>query len=229
MRYHLKNRQFISYNRGMCMRSNKKEALIQFHRENILQTAERLFMEQSVEGTTMDDIAREAEYSKATLYVYFKNKEEIVNAIVLKSMEQLRDNIHQAIEQAADWTDGYYNLCQTLANFFSEDAMATEASVGEAGADPDSKDATQVEKDIFSVNEEINAELTAFLVDGIAKGYLREDIPIIQTMFMIWASITGIVKTAEQKQQYMEKYLELSKDDFLKDSFTMLLRSIKCG
>lgn len=228
MRYHLKNRQFISYNRGMCMRSNKKEALIQFHRENILQTAERLFMEQSVEGTTMDDIAREAEYSKATLYVYFKNKEEIVNAIVLKSMEQLRDNIHQAIEQATNWTDGYYNLCQTLANFFSEDAMASEASVGEAGADPDSKDATQVEKDIFSVNEEINAELTAFLVDGIAEGYLREDIPIIQTMFMIWASITGIVKTAEQKQQYMEKYLELSKDDFLKDSFTMLLRSIKC-
>lgn len=228
MRYHLKNRQFIYYNRGMCMRSNKKEALIQFHRENILQTAERLFMEQSVEGTTMDDIAREAEYSKATLYVYFKNKEEIVNAIVLKSMEQLRDNIHQAIEQATNWTDGYYNLCQTLANFFSEDAMASEASVGEAGADPDSKDATQVEKDIFSVNEEINAELTAFLVDGIAEGYLREDIPIIQTMFMIWASITGIVKTAEQKQQYMEKYLELSKDDFLKDSFTMLLRSIKC-
>ena len=57
---------------------SKKQALTEFHRGSILAAAERLFTEKGTEKTTMDDIAREAEYSKATLYVYFQSKEEII-------------------------------------------------------------------------------------------------------------------------------------------------------
>ena len=46
---------------------SKKQALTEFHRGSILAAAERLFAEKGTEKTTMDDIAREAEYSKATL------------------------------------------------------------------------------------------------------------------------------------------------------------------
>ena len=53
---------------------SKKQALTEFHRGSILAAAERLFAEKGTEKTTMDDIAREAEYSKATLYVYFQSK-----------------------------------------------------------------------------------------------------------------------------------------------------------
>lgn len=48
------------------------------HREKIASAAQRLFMEKGIEAASMDDIAKAAGYSKATLYVYFKNKEEIV-------------------------------------------------------------------------------------------------------------------------------------------------------
>ena len=51
----------------------------------------------------MDDIAREAEYSKATLYVYFQSKEEIINAILLSGMVLLKKKIHEAIESHSDW------------------------------------------------------------------------------------------------------------------------------
>ena len=65
---------------------SKKQALTEFHRGSILAAAERLFAEKGTDKTTMDDIAREAEYSKATLYVYFQSKEEIINAILLSGM-----------------------------------------------------------------------------------------------------------------------------------------------
>ena len=55
---------------------SKKQALTEFHRGSILAAAERLFAEKGTEKTTMDDIAREAEYSKATLYVYFQSRSE---------------------------------------------------------------------------------------------------------------------------------------------------------
>ena len=82
---------------------SKKQALTEFHRGSILAAAERLFAEKGTEKTTMDDIAREAEYSKATLYVYFQSKEEIINAILLSGMVLLKKKIHEAIESHSDW------------------------------------------------------------------------------------------------------------------------------
>lgn len=57
------------------------------HRETIASAASVLFMERGITATSMDDIAKAAGYSKATLYVYFENKEEIVGFLVLGSMK----------------------------------------------------------------------------------------------------------------------------------------------
>ena len=61
------------------------------HRAAIAAAAAALFQEKGVAATSMDDIARAAGYSKATLYVYFANKEALVGLLALESMEQLRD------------------------------------------------------------------------------------------------------------------------------------------
>jgi AcrR family transcriptional regulator len=50
-------------------------------RSCILQAAEKRFIRQGYRGTTMDDIAREAEVSKATIYAYFKSKEELLGEL----------------------------------------------------------------------------------------------------------------------------------------------------
>ena len=75
---------------------SKKQALTEFHRGSILAAAERLFAEKGTEKTTMDDIAKEAEYSKATLYVYFQSKEEIIGAILLSGMVLLSKKLRDA-------------------------------------------------------------------------------------------------------------------------------------
>ncbi len=59
------------------------------HREKIASAASVLFMDKGIVATSMDDIAKAAGYSKATLYVYFENKEEIVGILVLDSMKKL--------------------------------------------------------------------------------------------------------------------------------------------
>ena len=58
------------------------------HREHIASAASVLFMEKGIAATSMDDIAKAAGYSKATLYVYFENKEEIISILVLNSMKK---------------------------------------------------------------------------------------------------------------------------------------------
>ena len=84
------------------------------HRERIASAASVLFMEKSIAGTSMDDIAKAAGYSKATLYVYFENKEEIVGVLVLESMQKLYDYLSSALTQQETTRARYDGICRSL-------------------------------------------------------------------------------------------------------------------
>ena len=58
-------------------------------RDAILAAASRVFLEQGLGNTTMQDIAREAELSKGALYLYFKNKDELFLQIALSALTDL--------------------------------------------------------------------------------------------------------------------------------------------
>lgn len=51
-------------------------------RRQIVEGARKMFLAQGFDAASMSDIARAAGVSKGTLYVYFKNKEELFEAIV---------------------------------------------------------------------------------------------------------------------------------------------------
>ena len=90
------------------------------HRENIASAASSLFMEKGIRLVSMDDIAKAAGYSKATLYVYFENKEEIVSYIVLNSMKKLYNYITSALEQPLETWAKYELICQSLVQYQEE-------------------------------------------------------------------------------------------------------------
>lgn len=64
------------------------------YRRLILQAAERVIVQKGVGGMTMDDVARAAEFSKATLYHYFQGK----SGLLLEIMANFFDEIAQGIE-----------------------------------------------------------------------------------------------------------------------------------
>ena len=90
------------------------------HRENISAAAANLFMEKGIAAATMDDIAKAAGYSKATLYVYFENKEEIVGLIVLNSMKKLCAYISEALSQEKAAKARYDLICRALVRYQEE-------------------------------------------------------------------------------------------------------------
>jgi AcrR family transcriptional regulator len=51
--------------------------------EKIYKATLQLVMEKGVAGITMSDIARKAKMATGTLYIYFKNKEDLVNALFI--------------------------------------------------------------------------------------------------------------------------------------------------
>ena len=58
-------------------------------RQQIIVAAKRVFSEKGYSKSTMEDIAREAELSAGTLYLYFKNKDELYASLSLRILQYL--------------------------------------------------------------------------------------------------------------------------------------------
>ena len=56
-------------------------------KENILNTAFRLFVDNSYEGVTVDEIAEEASVSKGAVFHYYDSKFELANKSIFYYME----------------------------------------------------------------------------------------------------------------------------------------------
>jgi len=68
----------------------RKDAEIRFKREYIISAAERIFVRKGFDQTTMEEISSESEFSKPTLYAYFKSKHDIVYSSYIKAMNDNR-------------------------------------------------------------------------------------------------------------------------------------------
>ena len=63
-------------------------AVFQIRKETILQHARHLFANKGYAETSMDDIAHACNIQKASLYHYFKSKQEILQQMVDLELEQ---------------------------------------------------------------------------------------------------------------------------------------------
>lgn len=196
------------------------------HRENIASAASALFMEKGIASTSMDDIAKAAGYSKATLYVYFKNKEEIVGILVLESMKKLYGYIASALVQQEATRKRYDFICRGLVQYQEEFPFYFKMVLDKINIDFESHDYLPEEKETYQVGEEINEKLKDFLISGMEKGDLRDDLEIMPTIFNFWGMLSGLIWLAANKEDYIKRAMGLSKNQFLEYGFHMLYCSI---
>jgi len=207
---------------------NKKERLLEFNRNNILDSAKQLFLEKGINQTTMDEIAKKADYSKSTIYVYFKSKDEIYNYITLEYMELLRDGLSDALSNTAGFSEGFYAICDTILDFYNTYPLYFESVLGEIKLSKDKSDV--VLSQIYDVGEQINKVIETYMQAHIYQKHAKSDLPpILQTSFAIWASICGIISIANKKEVYINEAMNVTKEEFMKNGFDLLLRSLLSG
>ncbi len=197
------------------------------HRENIVSAASTLFMEKGIAAASMDDIAKAAGYSKATLYVYFENKEEIVGILVLNSMKKLYGYLSSALIQHETTKARYDAICRGLVQYQEEFPFYFKMVLDKINTDFENQDYLPEEKETYQIGEEINEKIKSFLLSGMEKGELRGDLEIMPAIFNFWGMISGMVQLAANKEEYIKKSMNLSKREFLEYGFSLVYHSIK--
>jgi AcrR family transcriptional regulator len=66
-------------------------------REQLLLVARTIFAERGFQSSTMDDIAKEAGFTKPILYQYFESKTDLYREIVAQTAEQLLASLDRAV------------------------------------------------------------------------------------------------------------------------------------
>ena len=86
-------------------------------RRDILDTARRLLIESSYKSLSMRKIAGAIGYSATSIYLYFKNKDALFQALVEEGMDRLYDDLEQAAQCPGDAAARVEALCRAYIGF----------------------------------------------------------------------------------------------------------------
>lgn len=207
------------------MARRKKEPL-SVHREKITTVASVLFTEKGITATTVDEIAKKAGYSKATLYVYFENKEEIFFSLVYQHMKHLFQTIEniilKEIHSPEQWEERYLEICFTIQRLCKEYPIYFEGMIGNINVDIAADQTPQVYKDIFNLGLHLSDLVRKIIEKGIVFDIFKTSNNSDEIMIFFWSSISGIVRMAKHKKAYYE-LLGFDNDEFFKREFLALL------
>lgn len=93
-------------------------------RAQILDGAMRVFMRQGFDASSMNDITREAGVSKGTLYVYFKNKEDLFAAIIQRKKSLVFEKLGEIVAANKPVGETLHEFGVTFAShILSDDAI----------------------------------------------------------------------------------------------------------
>lgn len=76
-----------------------------------------LVKEKGLAGITMGEIAREAGMATGTLYIYFKNKEELINNLFCECRKEAIENYFVAYDPSKPFKPGFLVVWMNILNF----------------------------------------------------------------------------------------------------------------
>ncbi len=88
-------------------------------KERIATKAEEMFMQYGIRSVSMDDIANSLGMSKKTLYQYFTDKDELVEAVVSTHINRAECDCTDCASQATDAIDEIFIVMERIVEQFS--------------------------------------------------------------------------------------------------------------
>jgi len=199
----------------MSRKTMEREARQKF----ILEAARELFDKKGVENTSMDDIALAVDYTRRTLYTYFKSRDDICLRVFIDDLRKRWDIQKQAVTQSESgldkiitWGDSFYRFA-----IDNPHSMRLHYYWDYKGIDRQ-----WIGDDVFSEFESINDELAEGLREifqtGVNDGSLRPDLQIDLCISQFLYSLRAVLNRALSPtysfasfdpDEYVKHYLDL--------------------
>ena len=210
---------------------SSKQRITDLRKQIILKAAEKLFLSKGYEDTTMDQIANESEFSKGTLYNYFKSKDDLYLAIGTKAYEIIIDYTKYFVESKDPGIDqlkavgyAYYEFTKNYPDYAH---IFHDISIKLPHVAQKSKDKlTTNEKDYLNRSEAYGEQFRDVITKAIKTRSIRSDKDPFMIGFTLFMMTSGIMKELEQHQNTLET-MEFNGDDIIDFVFEMIAEGLK--
>ncbi len=175
-------------------------------RAEILDAAEALYAEKGWDALTVDQVARSARLSRALVYVYFRDKEELLFAIGARAMGLLRDRFVAAsaghgsgMDQVEAIGRAYMDYAIEFPHYFDFCSRFQSHSVS---VDPGSHEGA-----CHAAGDEAIGVVVRAIETGIRDGSIRPDVgePLLLAV-TLWAFTHGVIQVAMAKGSDLARF-----------------------
>lgn len=184
------------------------QELIEKEREQrrlyILDTAEKLFFARGFTSVTMEDIAKEVGLNKATLYLYFEDKDSLFFAIVLRKIRMLQNIYMNYAEQEINGREKARMIGAAFFDFAREnpDYFRLLCTAGPERFRNTENTLAQVVRELLGKELYLIRDV---LKEGIEDGSIRNDLDPLEMAVYISLSSTSIVCLSPDWRNVLEQ------------------------
>jgi AcrR family transcriptional regulator len=180
----------------------KKDRLKQERREEIVQAALRVFVQRGVQGATMDGIAKEAELSKGTLYLYFQSKDELFLTIALEWVREL--NARATEIEARQFEDGlgaFRCSMQTYIKHGLEHRDRFLVAMSWLTSSYSIDERSEIYEDYKAAVAQLQSYCCQSIERAKADGSLSTELPTARFAMQTWGAALGLILVEQNSHQ----------------------------
>lgn len=197
--------------------AERKEREKQKRKKAILAAAEKVFFAETGEGT-MDEVAEMAELSKGTLYLYFRNKTDILYALAEKGVSLLTGSFDRIKDPKLTGKAQLSDLGDAFVRFVEEYPRHFELILRFEVTEPRYTTAGLLMEPALDV-------LRRIILKGQEDGTIRNDFSADEIVIILWSQMVGLMHTILRKDRYTLLY-KADLKCIIKGHFRMVMKGI---
>ncbi|MDY6921040.1 MAG: TetR/AcrR family transcriptional regulator [Pseudomonadota bacterium] len=189
-------------------------------RESILEAARSKILSKGYEKTAMDDIAQAAGLSRGLLYVYFKDKDDILMGLVLNAGEALLERMRQAVKETRSGIEAMTAIGEAYYRFYLEDNDHFQFLCMQMALHSPTKvahEATANQEEMMAVEDQIMALTRDAVQKGIDDGTIdpnKVDNPL-QTAMFVRGALHGVIMLQDRSGSSLFDRTDLDRTELI--------------
>ncbi|NUN69670.1 MAG: TetR/AcrR family transcriptional regulator [Bacteroidetes bacterium] len=204
----------------------RKEREKESRKESIIDAAQKVFFEKGLQLATMDEIAETAELAKGTLYLYYRSKEDLYLAVMMRGLILLRTMFEAVITRQLTTVRTMVEFMATFTGFFEQhrNYFRMFHFFNTPQFHKQVSEAMMAECD--RCNHTLWTLVTGVLDRGKAEGTIRTDLSAIEIAVVLWTSSSSLMMRIDSQRELFRQKLTVDLDHTLRVSNILLLESV---
>ena len=159
----------------------------------ILKAARKLFLEKGFKTVTVESIARKAELSKGSIYLYYNSKEEIYTQILLSDIDKFHNHIADLLQNPSNASEALVRLADIYVDFFLNERELFRILMTFMLHTTDMNLPQDLNKQIITTTNRTISIIEEIFNYGIERGEFPATINVRQNRNAIWGMLNGVI------------------------------------